>query len=667
MSNSLPTKPMVDGKTKNKSFIKIYKVLKDLGIKHNKFFLYLYDPTLQGVNVYDEENLTEELKLRIKTEIARNPWYFLREVIRIPVAGGFKKYELNRGNLAISFCMLNSLNSITMLPRQHGKTIGAISVFIWIYYFGTSNSNILFMNKEFADSKLNLKRFKDIVELLPKWLISKNKNDKDNIEEIANGTNGNTVKAVSIGLTSSEADKKGRGCTTPLQFWDEIAFLKWNKWQYGASVPATSQAKLEAKAQGKINGITLTTTPNNSDIPEGQYVLENIIEPACRFDECMYDFTLEEIEECIKKKSKNNFLYIEFTYKQLGRNDEWFEEQCRDLLHNQLLIKREILLEWTKSSDKSVYSEEQLDRIESFVKDPVSYIILRKYYKLNIYEDNIDFLKCYILACDVSTGKALDSSTINIIDPYTYEVVADFRENTIDTEDFKHIILDLVVKFFHNAIVVIENNTVSAGMISWLMKSPIKNNLYFEVKTRKTEKIEESKKELVFTKSKKKTDVYGIVTDKATRPIMFEILDRLIAEKCEVLGRRNIYSDIKNLERHKEKIEHADGQHDDSLMGYLIGIYTLEYGTNLARFRIPIKGVDPQDRKRSMTLILSELNKANIGLNKKYNGMANDIIEEEKFIQDRKNRKLNMFNQIYALDKGGDNKFDKFGRVSADI
>lgn len=200
--------PIIDTKTKNKSFIKIHKVLKNLGIKNNKFFLILYDETLKGVNPHLDD-LTDEQKVRIKAEISRNPWYFLREVIRIPVPGGSIPYELNRGNLALSYCMLNSFNSITMLPRQHGKTIGVVCIYVWIYYFGTENSNMLFMNKEFADSKNNLKRFKNITELLPKWLITKNKDDKNTLEEILNGTNGNSIKAISTGLTVAEADKKG--------------------------------------------------------------------------------------------------------------------------------------------------------------------------------------------------------------------------------------------------------------------------------------------------------------------------------------------------------------------------------------------------------------------------------------------------------------------------
>jgi len=151
---------IIDTQTDNMSFKKMYKVLKAKGIKNNKFFLKLYDKSLQGVNPRDEDNLTKEQKIRIIAEIKRNPWYFFREVVMLNVAGGKKRYELHRGNLALTWCRLNCLNSITLLPRQHGKTVSSLCVDEWFYRFGALNSNILFVHKDFGGSKNNLKILK---------------------------------------------------------------------------------------------------------------------------------------------------------------------------------------------------------------------------------------------------------------------------------------------------------------------------------------------------------------------------------------------------------------------------------------------------------------------------------------------------------------------------
>ena len=207
---ALTKKYIIDTHTTNRSFKRMYKVLKTLGIKNNKFFLRLYDASLQDVNPRDEANLTKEQKLRIIAECKRNPWYFFREVVVLNVAGGKKKYELHRGNLALTWCMLNNYNSITLLPRQHGKTVSTVCGYVWLYLFGTENSNILFMNKDFGGSKNNLKLFKDIMDNLPNYLKNKNKNDKDNVEFIVSGTTGNTLRAISSAISAAEADKRGR-------------------------------------------------------------------------------------------------------------------------------------------------------------------------------------------------------------------------------------------------------------------------------------------------------------------------------------------------------------------------------------------------------------------------------------------------------------------------
>ena len=77
---------IVDYDTKHASFIKMAMVLKDLGIKNNKFMLALYNPKLKGVDPYDPD-LDTETQLMIIKEIKINPWYYLREVVRVPSQG----------------------------------------------------------------------------------------------------------------------------------------------------------------------------------------------------------------------------------------------------------------------------------------------------------------------------------------------------------------------------------------------------------------------------------------------------------------------------------------------------------------------------------------------------------------------------------------------------
>lgn len=113
--------------TSNKSFLEMHYFLKAKGIKNNKFFLILYDRDLAGVDPHDPR-LNETMKAKILRECMVNVWYFIREIVRIPVSGGSvsggTRFKLHRGNLALIFGFMLNWNMFLELPRQHGKTIG---------------------------------------------------------------------------------------------------------------------------------------------------------------------------------------------------------------------------------------------------------------------------------------------------------------------------------------------------------------------------------------------------------------------------------------------------------------------------------------------------------------------------------------------------------------
>ncbi len=217
---------MIDIKTKNKSFLKASVILRKRNVKNNKFMLTLYNEDLQGVDPHSP-NLTDSQKIQIFDEVTNNLWYYLREVTRIPVPGKIEgiPYKMNLGNLSLSYVKTKNKNQITVLPRQHGKTIGEILYDSWILLFAATNTNIIYSNKEFKDSKEALKRFKDIKERLPRWLVDivEHNKDRDNIEEKLFYNKNNTLKAMPAAISEESAEKLGRGMTTSNIYFDEFA------------------------------------------------------------------------------------------------------------------------------------------------------------------------------------------------------------------------------------------------------------------------------------------------------------------------------------------------------------------------------------------------------------------------------------------------------------
>lgn len=115
-----------DTKTPNKSFLKVATDLKKLGIKNYYFMLEIYDISLINVDPYacDEKTgkstLTKDQISRIMIECTKNPWYYLREICRIPESGmkNGVPYKANRGNIAQTWCLLHGFDSWLCLPRR---------------------------------------------------------------------------------------------------------------------------------------------------------------------------------------------------------------------------------------------------------------------------------------------------------------------------------------------------------------------------------------------------------------------------------------------------------------------------------------------------------------------------------------------------------------------
>src|SRR5574344_1994395 len=77
---------IVHTSTKNESFVRMHHILKKMGIVNNAFFLALKDKDLLDINPFDPEHLTTEEVAKITYEIKINPWYYFREILRIPAS-----------------------------------------------------------------------------------------------------------------------------------------------------------------------------------------------------------------------------------------------------------------------------------------------------------------------------------------------------------------------------------------------------------------------------------------------------------------------------------------------------------------------------------------------------------------------------------------------------
>jgi hypothetical protein len=375
----------------------------------------------------------------------------------------------------------------------------------------------------------------------------------------------------------------------PIYWPDEFAFLKYNDIIFKSAGPAISKVSEIAEAHGRPHGRIISTTPSNIDNPAGAFC-KGLIDNACVFVEEMYDWDRDILKDYIATNSSNDFLYISYTWKQLGLDEEWYKKECRVLNNDRAIIKREIDLQWTKSSDNSVFTEEQLDIIDSKKRTPIGikYMDIKKVIKstgeirtfkfpIVLYEE-LKKEKVYFMGVDTAGGLDADNSAFTITDPEKdFAPVAVFKHNTIDINVYSSLIAQLVQEELPNCIVVPEFNSYGKGLVENLL-DVIPKNIYYEYKL--------ADKDKTANNPATKTDSikYGITTDKASRPLMIDILKEIVADEPELLAIPELYDDVKGLIYKNGRIDHEVGMHDDVLFSYLFVKYVVRYGNNIGRF-----------------------------------------------------------------------------------
>lgn len=573
--------------TNNKSFLEMHKFLEDSGISNNKFMLVLLDPDLARIDPHDP-NLSRQAKTKVLRECLYNPWYFFREVVRIPDSGQATgvKFELSRGNLALIFCLMLNLNTFLEQPRQTGKTISSLCWYLYLFNFGTANAEMSFLNKKLEDSKLNLQRIREIRELLPPYLKMDQAfapdgtriKGKNNVETLQHPVNANRIRTVPSARNKVAAASLMRGRTTPIIYIDEYGFIPYNSIIYTNMVPAYNTASKNAKRNGSPYGMLVTTTPGLLTTDEGQEAF-TMKETATPFSERWYDLSKDQIFNIIDSNSNSNFVYIKYTYQQLGKSEQWFKDLCVTMRKDWDAIRREVLLEWSNSTENSPFRAEDLDTIKGLVKQPIQTVLLLNKYELRIYE-KLNLKYPPLVGVDVSGGYQRDSSAITVVDSFTTRVTAELNSNFISTPELAMVIHQIVSNWMPNAVVNIERNGgFGSSVIARLLQTSIRKNLFYTIKDKV---IEERVYGTAIHKKTQKTKVYGSDSTKAERERLMEILrDRVEYHKDKIIS-PIIYDELCGLEVKKSgKIEHSTNTHDDQVFSWLWALYIYYCGGDL--------------------------------------------------------------------------------------
>lgn len=605
--------------TKNKSFLQVAKDLQTLGIKNCYFMLEIKDYSLISVDPFacDKDGnttLSKDQISRIMLECSRNPWYFLREISRIPDQGGTSvPYKANRGNIAQAWCIWKGLDSWLCLPRQKGKTQSALAFQTWMYLFGTTNSTFIFINKDGDNAKLNLLRMQKQIDLLPEYMQCRSivesdghrTKGKQNATTVTNPINGNDIIIKPKATSYDSALSIARGLTAPILHFDEPEFTNHIETIVANSVSTFETAAANAKRNHAMYARIFTCTPGDLDTKCGQEA-QQMLDKTAKWNEKLYNYSDEEIQAYLDAAGEdcNRILYIEYSYIQIGETEKWLKEISAKI-GNPLVVRREILLQRLHGSSLSPYPQEDIEYIVETEHKPIDEMWILDYYRFDIYK-KLDRNIPYLVGVDCSTGTNGDNNAITIVNPYTLEPDAEFECSYVGETIYENIIKELV-KILPRAVIIIERNSVGDGIIDHLLHSNIAMRLYYDkAKDLMSETMKQNETiESMLKKQASQKTYYGVYTQSESRDRMFAILARHVNEYKEKFVSHNVIRDLSRLIRKPSgKIEAGPGFHDDSIMSYLIALYVYYHGNNLSLFGI-IKGMDP-DAKENEGLIQPE-------------------------------------------------------------
>ena len=108
--------------------------------------------------------------------------------------------------------------------------MSALAFQTWMYIFGTTNSEFIFVNKDGDNAKTNLRRLNDLIKLLPEYMRcesivtedGKVEKARQNATRLGNPINGNSIITKSKATSYDSALSIARGLTAPVIHFDAM-------------------------------------------------------------------------------------------------------------------------------------------------------------------------------------------------------------------------------------------------------------------------------------------------------------------------------------------------------------------------------------------------------------------------------------------------------------
>lgn len=597
-----------DWNTTNDSFLKLAAKYKSMGVANFYFHLALMQPHLQGVDPHDPD-LSDEIKIDIWKECVANPWYFIREVIRIK-AGDYIPYIANRGNIALMWLFLNHIDLFLIQPRQTGKSVGADCLMTWLIHFGCYNIDITLITKDHKLRTDNILRLKAIRDAIPAYLIAKDKKDVDNTEEISYLARKIRYKALIPRNGESDAEKVGRGATSPILQFDEAPFINWIGITLPSAMGSSVAAVNNAKRLGAPHGTLYTTTAGKIDSRDGKFIYD-MVSTAAPWTELFYDAGNQaRLVEMVAANSTDPKGAIRvnctFSHRQLGYSDQWLWETMARLNVSGEIADRDFFNRWTNGTGTNPIDADVLERIASSEREPDHIQIHPDGYIVRWYvpKDKIDLRMAtgqYIMGLDTSDAVGRDGISMVLLDVRDLSVVAAGSYNRTSIYRWISFMGQFLCKY-PNIVLIPEAKSSGRSIMDGLIQildangfDPFKR-IFNTIVDRKEKYQEEYNQSGNITQRRRMyhthKEHFGFNTTGTSRETLYvDVMETSLNDAAHCVRDKKLAGEFKGLVIRNDRIDHQTGGHDDMVIAYLLANWFLIHGRNLSHYGINTRDV----------------------------------------------------------------------------
>lgn len=599
---------IVDYKTTNKSFLRLAALYRNMGVDNCEFLLALYQPELVGVDPHDPD-LTLEQKKMVRMEAQYNPWYFFREVLRVPVNSGTvaPRFKANRGNIAMIWSFFNHIDFGLLQPRQSGKSVSTDGLMTGVKDVWATNTNINLITKDATLRLKNIQRLKEYRDLLPDYIYYPNPKDPNNTEMLANLSLKNYYNA-SVGRSDIRAaDKLGRGLTVPILHFDELAYISLIEHSLPVALSSGSAARDEAAANGQMYGNIYTTTAGQLNSRDGGYA-HDFLTGGAPWSERLMDLPDQPtLVDVVKKRSSGPkpLIYGAFSHRQLGYSDEWMMRKLSEnaMVMGSELADRDMFNIWTTGTEGSPITTEDKQRIKGSEREPNHIEITPENYTLSWFIPRSQIAEkmatgSFIMGLDLSEGLGgdNDASGLVVMDAYTHDTIVTGRFSESNTTQLGMFIANFMATY-EKVILVPERKSMGIAILDTLfIQLPlhgidpfrrIYNRIVDEQDTRETEMREisrpvSSRPSYFYDKYKR---YFGFNTSGSGRHAREELYGRAFNDAIRLGGKRvydqTLIQELLSLRMKNGRIDHANGKHDDMVVSWLLAHWFATQGRHL--------------------------------------------------------------------------------------